>query len=122
MSDNTFAGLLILLVMAAFALVPMLARSWRALLVLAVASGLVAGGFWAGAIFADWDKDRMLFAITAVVTTTGWIAGLGAASLRLIGRNLGWRAAVFPGPEILAAGAVVALVLVGWDYFFGVFS
>lgn len=122
MSDNAFAGLLIVLVMGAFALVPMLARSWRMLLVLAILTGLVAGGFWAGAIFAGWDKDRMIFAIIAVAMTSGWVVGLGGAIFRLTGQGRGWRIASFPGPEILAASAVLALFLMWWEYFFGVFS
>jgi membrane associated rhomboid family serine protease len=81
--------LIVFLVMSAFALVPMLARSWRMFFILATATGLFAGFFWLQAFTADWDKNRMKVAFAAMVAATGWIVGVSGAILRLVGRRRG---------------------------------
>ena len=103
-------------VMGAFALVPMFARRWRTLFVLAALTGLLVSYFWARAILADWDKNRMIWSIIAVVATTGLLIGLGGAAIRLAGRQRNLWLARFPVTEILAAALVLTYSLAWWTY------
>lgn len=112
MSHTNTVLLIVFLVMSAFALVPMLARSWRMFFILATATGLFVGFFWVQAFTVDWDKDRMAAGFVALVATSGWTVGLGGAILRLVGRRRGWWVARFPATEAFAIGVVLTLFFV----------
>jgi len=101
----------VVFMMTACALIPMLARTWKVLLVLAAGEAVLAGYFWRQHLVEDWDNNRVAAGIIAGIVTVGLVVGFDGASVRLVGRNRGWRASQFPVPELLAIGTICALTL-----------